>query len=125
MVRFSPLVRKATRPSRVAKIVSSRPIPAPVPGRKRVPRCRTRIIPAFTSWPSNSLTPSRLDWESRPFLEEPSPFLCAIVLFLFDRRLERGQRALPLRVLLLVGRGGLERVVIPRLRRRADLRHGH
>src|SRR4029453_2397928 len=78
MVRFSPLVLKTTRPSRVAKIVSPRPMPAPEPGRKRVPRCRARIIPALTSCPSNSLTPSRLDWESRPFFEEPRPFLCAI-----------------------------------------------
>src|SRR6266542_4422287 len=78
IVRRSPLERNETRPSRVAKIVSSRPIPAPAPGLNFVPRCRARIIPALTSWPSKSLTPSRFDWESRPFFEEPRPFLCAI-----------------------------------------------
>src|SRR5262245_60755200 len=126
MVRFSPLVRKSTRPSRVAKIVSSRPRPTPVPARKRVPRCRTRIIPALTSWPSNSLTPSRLDCESRPFFEEPSPFLCAIFFVLcFQRGFERGERSLPLRVLLLVRLRGLELGGVPALRAFRDLRDGH
>ena len=78
MKRRSPLVRKATLPSRVAKIVSSLPMPVPGPGRKRVPRWRTRIIPAVTSWPAKSLTPSIFGFESRPFREEPRPFLCAI-----------------------------------------------
>ena len=36
------------------------------------------IIPALTSWPAKIFTPSRWLCESRPFLEEPSPFLCAI-----------------------------------------------
>src|SRR3954454_22061997 len=126
MVRFSPLVLKATRPSRVAKIVSSRPMPVPIPGRNRVPRCRTRIIPALTSWPSNSFTPSRLDCESRPFLEEPSPFLCAIVLVLcFECGLERRERSLPLRVLLLVDVRGLEHGAIPALRALGNLRNRH
>src|SRR5262245_10431816 len=126
MVRFSPLVRNSTRPSRLAKIVSSRPMPAPVPGRKRVPRCRTRIIPALTSWPSNSLTPSRLDCESRPFFEEPSPFLCAIFFVLcIQRGLERRQRALPLRVLLLVCLRRRERGGVPALRGLGDLRDRH
>ncbi len=35
----------STTPARVAKIVWSRPRPAPSPGRKRVPRWRTRISP--------------------------------------------------------------------------------
>src|SRR5919108_2311641 len=70
--------RKATLPSRVAKIVWSRPTPAPGPALKRVPRWRTTIMPALTSWPSKILTPSRLDSESRPFFDEPRPFLCAI-----------------------------------------------
>src|SRR4051794_14905690 len=34
--------------------------------------------PAGTTWPAKTLTPSRLALESRPFLEEPRPFLCAI-----------------------------------------------
>src|SRR3954469_16552027 len=59
------------------------------------------IAPALTSWPANTLTPSRFAFEWRPFLEEPSPFLCAI----------RGR---------LLGRllGGL--LSGPRLLRRAD-----
>src|SRR5438093_13182431 len=36
------------------------------------------IAPAVTSWPANTLTPSRCAAESRPFFDEPSPFLCAI-----------------------------------------------
>ena len=50
----------------------------PGPGRKRVPRWRTRIIPAVTCWPSNIFTPRRCACESRPLREEPSPFLCAM-----------------------------------------------
>src|SRR3954465_8843556 len=34
--------------------------------------------PAGTTWPAKTFTPSRLELESRPFLEEPRPFLCAI-----------------------------------------------
>src|ERR1044072_7295426 len=74
-VRRSPDWRKLSVPSRLAKIVSSLPIPVPGPGRKRVPRWRTMIMPAFTVWPSNSLTPRRCAFESRPFREEPRPFL--------------------------------------------------
>src|SRR5579864_5230003 len=95
MKRRSPLVRKATLPSRVAKIVSSLPMPVPGPGRKRVPRCRTRIMPADTSWPAKSLTPSICGFESRPLRDEPSPFLCAMsVPLLGERGLERGDRDL-------------------------------
>ena len=35
-------------------------------------------MPAFTSWPAKILTPRRFAFESRPFREEPRPFLCAI-----------------------------------------------
>src|SRR6266508_1777543 len=70
--------RNATLPSRLAKIVWSRPTPVPGPARKRVPRCRTTIAPALISCPSKILTPSRFDSESRPFFEEPRPFLCAL-----------------------------------------------
>ena len=35
--------------------------------------------------PPNTLTPSRCAFESRPFLEEPKPFLCAIRLPLSRR----------------------------------------
>src|SRR5659263_693315 len=35
--------------------------------------------PAETASPPNRFTPSRLLWLSRPFLELPTPFLCAMV----------------------------------------------
>src|SRR6266545_3978108 len=76
--RRSPLCLNATVPGRVAKIVWSRPTPVPAPGRNFVPRWRTMIIPAFTSWPEKIFTPSIFGFESRPFRDEPSPFLCAI-----------------------------------------------
>ncbi len=75
MKRFSPEVRNSTVPSRLAKIVSSRPMPTPAPGRNRVPRWRTMIMPAFTFCPAKILTPRRFAFESRPFREEPRPFL--------------------------------------------------
>src|SRR5512132_3178488 len=49
----------------------------------RVPRWRTRIVPAVTSWPPWRLIPSRLAAESRPLRLEDAPFLCAISAFLF------------------------------------------
>src|SRR5262249_41218898 len=71
-------VLNSTVPGRVAKIVSSRPIPVPGPGLKRVPRWRTMISPPVTVWPAKTLTPSRFALESRPLRLEPNPFLCAI-----------------------------------------------
>lgn len=70
-----------TVPWVVAKSVSSLPRPTLRPALIGVPRWRTKIEPLVTNWPSNRFTPSRLDWLSRPFLELPSPFLCAIVLY--------------------------------------------
>src|SRR3970282_1213617 len=37
------------------------------------------IAPADTASPPNAFTPSRFDVESRPFRDEPPPFLCAMV----------------------------------------------
>src|SRR4051812_1278799 len=71
-----------TTPGRDAKIVSSLPMPTPGPGLKRVPRWRTMISPPVTRWPANTFTPRRFASESRPLRLEPSPFLCAIRLFL-------------------------------------------
>src|SRR6266540_117372 len=88
-----------TVPARWAKIVSSLPIPAPSPGRKRVPRWRTMISPPVTDCPANTLTPRRLAWESRPLRLEPSPFLCAILgvlLGLLRRRLRAASLGLQL-----------------------------
>src|SRR4051794_16796853 len=62
-------------------------MPAPSPGRKRVPRWRTMISPPVTTWPANTFTPRRLAFESRPLRLEPRPFLCAI-----GGRLLRGAR---------------------------------
>src|SRR5690242_21156440 len=36
------------------------------------------MAPAVTVCPANTFTPSRWACESRPFFDEPSPFLCAI-----------------------------------------------
>src|SRR5690606_25120197 len=71
-------VWKRTRPSLLAKRVSSLPRPTLVPGWKRVPRWRTMMEPAETTEPPNTLTPSIFGFESRPFLDEPTPFLCAM-----------------------------------------------
>ena len=71
-------VPNSTCPATRANKVSSPPRPTPSPGWKWVPRCRTMISPAFTSWPPNRLTPSRCELESRPFRVEDAPFLCAM-----------------------------------------------
>jgi hypothetical protein len=36
------------------------------------------MVPPVTTWPPKALTPSRWAFESRPFVELPPPFLCAI-----------------------------------------------
>src|SRR6185312_3821626 len=71
------------------------------------------IAPAVTCWPANTFTPSRCACESRPFFDEPRPFLCAIVRVLLLR-----PRAPRLRRRLL---GGLLRL---RLAGRRPLRLG-
>src|SRR5215210_780780 len=57
-------------------------MPAPSPGRKRVPRWRAMISPPATAWPANTFTPRRCACESRPLRLEPRPFLCAIAVLL-------------------------------------------
>src|SRR5690625_3368807 len=59
-------------------MVWSLPSPTPVPGFHLVPRWRTMMLPAITSWPPNSLTPRRRPAESRPLRELPPAFFCAI-----------------------------------------------
>src|SRR6476469_3078675 len=59
------------------------------------------IEPAVTVWPANTFTPSRWAAESRPFFEEPRPFLCAIAGVLLGLR---GAR-LPRRLRLVRRRG--------------------
>src|ERR1700683_1137187 len=87
-----PRSRNSTTPVTLANSVSSLPQPTFVPGLILVPRCRTIIEPPGTSWPPNTFTPSRCALESRPFLELPKPFLCAI------RHLRRNLAHLHLRV---------------------------
>src|SRR5260221_564006 len=95
----------STGPVTSANRVSSPPRPTPTPGWKCVPRWRTRISPALTTWPPNRLTPSRWALESRPFLLDEAPFLCAIsdLLLLAGAGLARSDAGdLHLRVLLPV-----------------------
>src|SRR5262249_33824910 len=68
----------STTPVTLAKRVSSLPHPTLRPGLILVPRCRTMTDPPGTNWPPKTFTPSRCAFESRPFLELPNPFLCAI-----------------------------------------------
>src|SRR6266545_7769935 len=88
----SPLRSKRTYPSALANSVWSTPTPTLTPGLKRVPRCRTRMLPAVTNWPPKRLTPSIWGLESRPFLELPTPFLWAMRLHLDLGNADRRQR---------------------------------
>src|SRR5262245_51781448 len=94
-----PRSRNSTTPVTLANRVSSLPQPTLRPGLILVPRCRTMIEPPGTSWPPKTLTPSRCALESRPFLELPNPFLCAI------RHLDLDVADLHLRVGLAVSDG--------------------
>ena len=69
---------KLTVPSTKAKRVWSLPIPMFSPGWNSVPLWRMMILPALQASPPNILTPNLLLCYSRPFLELPTPFLCAI-----------------------------------------------
>src|ERR1043166_9175291 len=73
-----PRSLNSTTPVTFAKSVSSLPQPTFRPGLILVPRWRTMIEPPGTSCPPKTFTPSRCALESRPFLELPKPFLCAI-----------------------------------------------
>src|SRR5690348_11901390 len=72
----------STTPVIFAKSVSSLPQPTFSPGLSFVPRCLTMIDPPGTSCPPKTFTPRRCAFESRPFLELPNPFLCAITTHL-------------------------------------------
>lgn len=54
------------------------PMPTFCPGWIFVPHWRRIMLPAKTYSPPYFLTPRRWALESRPFLEVPCPFLCAI-----------------------------------------------
>src|ERR671931_461234 len=114
--RRPPDVWNRTSPAARAYSVSSLPFPTPVPGWMRVPRWRTMIVPAGTAWPPKAFTPSRFDSESRPFLDAPPPFLCAMASrdYQLLRRLGRSRpRRRPGRLLLRGLLGG--RLVAGRL----------
>src|SRR5690606_30181294 len=72
------LVPNSTAPAERANRVSSPPRPTPTPGWNLVPRWRTRISPALTSWPPKRLTPRRCALESRPLRVLDAPFLLAM-----------------------------------------------
>src|SRR6185436_12397852 len=55
-----------------------------------MPRWRTRMEPACTTWPSPTLTPRRWPTLSRPFFELEPAFLCAMAYSSF---LARGRLA--------------------------------
>ncbi len=115
--RRSPLRWNSTTPSRIANSVSSRPMPTPGPGRNRVPRWRTMIIPALTSWPAKT---SRRDAGSRSrgrSWRNRGPSCVHLPLLLFDRGLERSDRALALAVRLLVLERSRTRRGVPGRRR--------
>jgi hypothetical protein len=42
------------------------------------------ILPATAACPPKILTPNRLDSDSLPFFELPTPFLCAILFKFYD-----------------------------------------
>src|ERR1035438_1402885 len=73
-----PRSLNSTTPVTLAHRVASLPQPTLVPGFSLVPRWRTMMLPPGTNWPPKTFTPSRWAFESRPFLELPKPFLCAI-----------------------------------------------
>src|SRR5215216_2894621 len=53
-------------------------MPTLAPGCHFVPHWRTMMLPATTRSPPNFFTPRYCGLLSRPFREEPTPFLCAI-----------------------------------------------
>src|SRR5947207_1798166 len=59
-------------------MVKSVPRPTLRPGCHFVPHCLTMMLPATTFSPPNFFTPRYCGLLSRPFLDEPTPFLCAI-----------------------------------------------
>src|SRR5450830_1847881 len=75
-----PFAPNWTEPASRANNVSSPPRPTLTPGWKCVPRWRTMISPALTTWPPKRFTPRRCALESRPLRVELAPFLCAITI---------------------------------------------
>src|SRR3978361_2074338 len=97
-----PFAPNSTEPAASANRVSSPPRPTLTPGWKWVPRWRTMISPALTSWPPKRLTPRRWELESRPLRVDDAPFLCAMSRLLLLRRGGVDPGHLDLRQLLTV-----------------------
>ena len=76
--RAGPGTAPFPRPRRRA--CSLGPCRRSAPGKNFVPHCRTRIEPGLAVWPAYIFTPRYCGLLSRPFLEEPCPFLCAMAL---------------------------------------------
>src|SRR5260370_5285185 len=105
-------------PLTLANKVSSLPRPTLAPGLIRVPRWRTMMVPPGTSCPPNAFTPNRCALESRPFLELPKPFLCAITKSLKHLGFEQlavGKLPVAAFLLLFAFAGLLSRSLRPRL----------
>src|SRR6266511_349126 len=86
-------------------MVKSVPSPTLRPGCHFVPHWRTMMLPATTFSPPNFLTPRYCGLLSRPFLDEPTPFLCAMKNSLLSERDVADlhfREALPVTLLLCV-----------------------
>src|SRR5688500_20330225 len=90
-------------------MVKSVPSPTLRPGCHFVPHWRMMMLPATTFSPPNFFTPRYCGLLSRPFLDEPTPFLCAMrtPLSELDVAYANFSEALPMPLLL--------RVVLPAL----------
>src|ERR1035438_8889967 len=73
-----PRSLNSTTPVTLANKVSSLPQPTLRPGLSLVPRWRMMMLPPGTNCPPKTLMPNLWALESRPFLELPKPFLCAM-----------------------------------------------
>src|SRR5512136_144924 len=127
-----PRCSTRTTPATLANRVSSPPRPTFLPGLKRVPRCRTRMLPPVTAWPENAFIPRRRPALSRPLRELPTPFLCAMISSVrgggplrYDLRdPDLGQLlAVPCLAAILLALLELEHVDLLAARLRQDLRH--
>src|SRR5512143_3871434 len=102
--RSPPRCSTLTTPATLANRLSSPPRPTFLPGLKRVPRWRTRMLPPVTAWPGKAFIPRRRPTLSRPLRELPTPFLCAMVSSVRAGRLRHDLRD-PDRGLLLAVTG--------------------
>src|SRR4051812_45033715 len=98
----SRLRPNCTAPGASANSVSSLPRPTLSPGWKCVPRWRTMISPALTTWPPKRLTPRCCALESRPLRVELAPFLCAMCCSSADRGDAHAGQVLAVTLALLV-----------------------